>query len=189
MQEEFTVSKNMLKLCFTGLALIASAGAMAEDELYFGLRVGAEMDNRFDFGDSNVDTDTPYSAYGGWNFTENWGIELGYTDVGDSIASGVADGGFELNGSLVTAGVSYRYPINERFDIFAAAGAFNLSEDGTFITIAGPVPAENDDSGAYAEFGGRFHFNEGIALRASYQWFNFDGGNDGTPWLGVEVGF
>lgn len=189
MQKENTVSKKLLKLCFTSLTLLASAGAMAEDELYFGLRAGSEMDSRFDFGGDPVDVDTPYSAYGGWNFTEHWGIELGYTDVGDSFGNAILDAGFELDGSLFTAGVSYRHAINERFDVFAAVGAFALKEDGNLIGIAGPIAFDNDDTGAYAEVGGRFHFNEEVALRASYQRFNFDGGSDGTPWLGVEVGF
>ena len=73
--------------------------------------------------------------------------------------------------------------------MLSGVGAFDLNEDGTGFGVAGPYPINNDDSGAYVEVGARYRFDGPIALRASYQWFDFDAGGDGTPWVGIEVGF
>lgn len=186
-------SKLITRLLLSSCALVFAGSAFAADDQdnagYLGLRVGSDLDDRFPSGPYNVETDTPYSIYGGWNFHSHWGLELGYTDVGDIRAVGIADAGFELDANLWTLGVQYRQPFAERFELVAGAGIYQLNEDGHLLTIAGQVPYDNNETGIQAEVGVRFHFDGPLALRASYQWFDFDGGGDGTPWLGFEFGF
>lgn len=186
------MSSNKLHLCVASILLMAANAASADSGAYVGLRAGSEMDSRFGIIE-NVQVDSPIGLYGGWNFNDHWGIELGYSDLGQSTAAGIADFGFDLDGRLLTGGVSYRFALNDSFDIFGGVGLFDLSEDGTATTIIGPVPFDRDDNGLYAEVGGRYHFNDRFALRASYQWFDFSSimtdDSDGTPWLGVEFGF
>ncbi len=179
-----------LRNCVLFITLLGTTAAMADENIYLGLRVGSEMNERFDYALDEINADTPYGAYGGWNFSDHWGVELGYTDVGETFDSlGISDAGFGVEGSLLTAGLSYRHLLGERFDVFGAAGFFDLSEDGSELTIAGPRPVNRDDSGAYIEVGGRYHFSDAFALRASYQWFDFKHGDDATPWIGVELSF
>jgi hypothetical protein len=193
------MTRTFLRVGLAGLALVAAQGAFAANEpgAYVGARFGNAMDNRFD-GLPDVESDNPLSVYGGWNFSEHWGMEFSYADLGDTTAPGIADFGIDVDGYLVSGGVTFRQPVAEQFDLFASVGAFTINEDGTILTIAGPVRVDDEDSGLYAEVGARFHFNDRFALRASYQWFRevgFEGfgatgsDDDGTPWIGVEYSF
>jgi len=178
------------RLSLASLALCAG-NALAADDVgaYLGVRGGSAMEDRYGEFTPELDADNPLSVYGGWNFSALWGLELGYIDLGETTAPNIADAGLDADGHLVTGGVSFRAPVAERFDVFAGAGLFKLSEDGVTYTVAGPIPLDLDDDGVYVEVGGRFHFNDRVALRASYQWFDFEKGNDGTPWIGAELRF
>lgn len=178
---------------FIGIAatmlITAQPVIAAETPFYLGLRVGSAMEERLPQEPGNLDTDTPLGGYVGYNFTDFVGVEVAYTDLGKSTRSAIADAGFDLDGSLWTIGATGNVPINEQFSAFGGAGYFELSEDGTAISIAGPRRINLDDSGFYVEAGGRYHFNDQFAARLSYQWFDFDRDSDGTPWFGLEVGF
>lgn len=187
--EQFMSSKKT-PLIIASMLLAAANVASADGGAYVGLRAGSELDSRFNHS-AIVNADTPIGIYGGWNFNDQLGVELGYTDLGRSTAPGIADFGFDVDGNLLTGGLTYRHSISESADLFGGVGLFDLNEDGTAITIAGPVSFNNDDNGFYAEVGGRYRFNERLALRASYQWFDFGStaasDSDGTVMLGLEL--
>lgn len=189
--EQLMLSKK-IHLIVASLLLAAVGAASADSGAYVGLRAGSEMDSRFNHS-ANVNADTPFGIYGGWNFNDHWGLELGYTDLGRTTAPGIADFGFDIDGKLLTGGLNYRHSVSENVDLFGGVGLFDLNEDGTATTIAGPIAFNNDDNGLYAEVGGRYHFNERLALRASYQWFDFGStaadDSDGTLMLGLELDF
>ncbi len=197
------MASKIIRNTFLFSALLVSSAVLAADSegdgeyhrVHFGLRVGSEMTSRFD-GEWGFDAETPYAAYAGWNFSDHWTIDLGYTDLGEtSTRVNAAQDYFRANGHMLNLGLSYRHPIAERFDVFASVGVFDLREAGELFNLIldpppiGYGPFRNDDTGAYVELGGRYHFNGPLALRASYQWFDFDGGADGTPWIGLEFGF
>ena len=178
---------------FTVLAvtlLITSQGALAaEAPFYLGLRVGSAMENRLPQEPGNPDSETPFSGYVGYHFTDFFALEVSYTDLGNSTRSAIVDAGFDLDGSLWTIGATGNLPINEHFSAFGGGGFFDLNEDGTAISLGGPRQLNADDRGFYVEAGGRYRFTEQFAARLSYQWFDFDRDGDGTPWFGLEVGF
>jgi len=169
--------------------LLCASAACAEVGGYIGARIGDSPDERFGNVVGNLDTDTSYGIYGGWNFHPNWGVEVSYTDLGTSKVVGIADGGFRVDGDLATVGVVYNQPINENFSLLAGVGGFDRSEDGEALTIGGPRRLNLDDSGVYIEVGARFRFNGPLAIRASYQWFDFERDSDGIPTLGAEFNF
>jgi len=191
--------RNTILLCavLVSNCLLAADGESDDQyhRVHFGLRVGSEMTGRFD-GGWNFDAETPYGAYAGWYFSDHWAIDLGYTDLGEtSTQVNAAQDYFRANGHMLNLGLSYRHRIAERFDLLASLGVFDLREAGELSNLIldpppiGYGPFRNDDTGAYVELGGRYHFNGPLALRASYQWFDFDRGADGTPWIGLEFGF
>lgn len=175
-------------LLVLGLLSLSSI-SLAQTGFAFGLRAGDTMPARLPAGPGALDSKSAFGGYGNYFWNENFGLEVGYTDLGASQRSGIADAGFDLDGALYTAGLIASAPLRERFSAFGGLGAFNLREDGTSITIAGPRKFDNNDSGFYAEIGGHVAFNEQFGARLSYQWFNFENGNDGTPWLGLDVQF
>ncbi len=187
------MSRTMLRLCFAGFALASASKGYAEDDnrFYGGLRAGDELNERytpFNFAD-----DAARGGYAGWRFRDHWGIEASYSDLGQfrSRASG-PDHGSQGEADLWTIGVTYRFPVAERFDFFVGVGRFELGEEITEITIGGPRQYKDTEAGGYAEVGGRFDFNDTLALRVSYQWFDiqtFGSDGDATLWLGLEAGF
>jgi hypothetical protein len=189
----------LTKLCCGVLAALLSAGAMAGNA-FVGLRFGDAMVDRFDgiiapAPGASVDTDTPLGLYGGWNFNAQWALELAYTDLG-SVHLGnatpvniVLGAGVDLDGQLLTVGPRYAYEMTDDLALLLAAGIFDLREDGSLSTFGSTLRLENDDRGYYAELGARYRVSGPVALRASWQWFDFDHGADGLPWLGAEFGF
>jgi hypothetical protein len=187
------MSHTMLRLGFAGFALVSASMAHAEDDnrFYGGLRAGDELNDRYT--QSNFADDAARGGYAGWRFRDHWGIEASYSDLGQfrSRASG-PDHGSDGEADLWTVGATYRFPVAERFDVFAGIGWFELNEEINETTIAGTMHFKNTEAGGYAEVGGRFDFNDALALRVSYQWFDipaFGSDGDGTPWLGLEAGF
>lgn len=174
-----------------GLVAILSLPSIsfAQSGFGFGVRVGDTMDARLPDGPDAIESRRAFGGYGNYFWNETFGVEFGYSDLGTSQRSGAADAGFRLKGALYTLGLTASAPLQDRFSVFGGLGAFNLREDGTSITIGGLHSLDNNDSGFYAELGGHVNFNEQIGARLSYQWFNFENGSDGTPWLGLDVRF
>lgn len=171
------------------LAALCSSPCWAETSVYAGLRAGSNLDGRFDNFGGNIDTDTPYGGYIGWNLNPSFAIEFAASNLGSSTRSNVADGGFDVDGALYQLGVVASLPLSDQFNLLGGVGGFRLNEDGDASTIAGPVSLDLGDTGVYAEVGGRFQLNPQWAFRASYTWFDFDSGSDGNFWGGVELKF
>ncbi len=205
--KEFNMAPHIVRNTFLFSALLVSGDLLAAEgkgeteadgeypRAHFGLRVGSEMTGRFD-GEWNFDADTPYGAYAGWNVSDHWALDFGYTDIGNtSTRVNAAQDYLRADGHMLNLGLNYRRPIAERFDLFASVGVFDLREAANLSNLIldpppiGYGPFRNDDTGTYIELGVRYRFNGPIALRASYQWFDFDHGADGTPWIGLEFGF
>lgn len=171
------------------LATLAATPAWSASSFYVGLRAGTDLDGRFDDIGGNIDTDTPWGGYAGWRVNDTFAFEFAAATLGESSRSNVADGGFEVDGSLFQLGVVATLPVAEQFDLLGGLGAYRIEEDGEASTIAGPRDVNYSESGAYAELGGRFRINEQWSLRASYTWFDLDAGGDGNFWGGVQLDF
>jgi len=171
------------------LATLFATPALATTSFYTGLRVGSDLDGRLQDAGAPIETDTPFGAYAGWRINENFALEFGATSLGSSTRSGIADAGLDLDGAVYQLGLVASIPVAENFELLGGAGAFRLDEDGEAITIAGPVPIDASESGAYVEVGGRYLLNQQWSLRAGYTWYDFDAGGDGNVWGGVQLDF
>ena len=60
--------------------LAACLAAPAAAQMYVGAGIG---------GSKTDSTETSYKLYGGYQFTPNWGIELGYNDLGRYLGSNI----------------------------------------------------------------------------------------------------
>lgn len=179
--------------CVLALATLLGsslAQAASKHPWHFGLRFGDAMDNRLPaVGGGALDTERPLGATAGYAFHEHFAVEVSISDLGRSELTGIADGGFAVEGNLYTAGVVAQTAIADRFSVFGGLGGFRVEEDGRANTLVGPRNFDVSQTGFYAEGGLRFKVNSIVYLRGSYQWFDFDEKSDGTPWLGAEVHF
>jgi OOP family OmpA-OmpF porin len=114
------------------------------------------------------ETDTAGKILGGYQFSRNFALELGYADLGQAKAtfSGfgsatIGSKGFELTGVGML-------PINERFSVLAKAGLFHWNVDAKDGTgLVGSVSASGTD--LTFGFGLKFDFTKDFAIRGEWQ--------------------
>jgi OOP family OmpA-OmpF porin len=151
---------------FIAVALLSSvfvAPAFAEGTGFYGaLDLNTWSLSNKGAGDTNPSTG--FRIAGGYNFTPNWGAELGYTQSGNGTTTGTAPGqNYKVESTQIA--VTGTYPINEQFDVFAKLGyAMNKATgDGT----SGCPKCSNDDF-LYG-IGGQYNFNKQVGIRLQYE--------------------
>jgi OmpA-OmpF porin, OOP family len=203
-----------------GLTVVAASPAFAADSgWYVGGSVG-QANTNVDTGaiDAAVrgagaatssttadDSDTGWKLFFGYQFNQNFALELNYTDLGNISTTttttgpvGTVSGRFDSKGWGID-GIAMA-PISKEFDLFAKIGFFRWEADATAAAIVGGAAAAvaRSDSGTSAKFGlgARYHFTENVALRLEWERFN-DIGNESTTGngsfnlfsLGLQVKF
>ncbi|WP_421223359.1 OmpA family protein [Aeromonas sp. 602293] len=110
-----------LKPVWIALAL-ASTGAQAVPvhDWYAGIGGGWAIAHDLNDFSQDVSKDaTALSLFGGYNFTENLGAEIGYLSTGDWDISG-----HDFNSKGATLSVIGRLPLSEMFSVFAEGGGY-----------------------------------------------------------------
>ena len=179
-------SRWILAAAFFALSL-ASAPALSQDTgWYVGLNVGqSKVKDDFCAGTTSCDdTDTALSIFGGYQINKNFGVELGYVDLGKASGSGTDPilgtfsatfeaTGFELSG-VGTLPISDKFSVYGKLGLFmwdldvkassSTLGSGSLSEDGTDLTFA---------------VGVRWNFTKNLTAQLQWQRYN-DIGDDAT---------
>ncbi|MFM4804900.1 porin OmpA [Aeromonas bivalvium] len=132
-----------MKVAPTLIALaLAAAGSTAaqaaDNDWYTGIAAGwAYTHDLEDFGkNADVDKDaTALSLFGGYNFTENFGAELGYLYAGKAGIDGVD---FTSKGATLS-GIG-RLPLGDIFSVFAEGGAYVFHANGNGQSDNGIAP-------------------------------------------------
>lgn len=184
----------------TALALM-SAQAMAED-FYLGAGAGVfgvdagEIEDGFDFDED----DTGFRAFGGWQFHDNFGLELGYVDGGSASASfGDIDLiGIEADVDVDVSGIDLfltgTLPIGETFYAFAKAGlvswdadvdAVIREDDGEGGVIETELSAS--DSGEDPAYGAGFGMNLGDNARVQIDYTFYDVGDVDADFAAASI--
>ena len=114
------------------------------------------------------DTDTAGKILGGYQFSKNFALELGYADLGQAKATFSGSGsatigtkGFELTGIGML-------PIGDRFSVLARAGLFHWNVDAKDGSgLVGSASASGTD--LTFGFGVKFDFTKDFAIRGEWQ--------------------
>lgn len=171
------------------LFLLTSLPVAAQSlDWHVGLGVAAELDGRAPGFDPQIDAEEAATLFVGATFENGFGFEAAYVDLGNITASGIADGGFDLDGELWSVGATYRIQLDQ-LEPYAKLGWFSREEDGVAITIAGPVPLSLDDDGLMGEVGLRWRITQPFALRLGYAWYDFEPDSDGSAQFAAEWHF
>lgn len=167
----------MKKLIFAVIAGAALAGAAQAQEVYPKTYVGvgvASVDHDFSAaGTSNTDSDgwkASGKVFAGYEFNQNWGAEIGYTDFAKSHASYTVNG---VNGNAESDGHAFylaakaSVPINEQFSAYGKLGAeynkTNLSSNTAGISY------DDSKTQAYGALGLQYKLNQNVSLVAEYE--------------------
>ncbi len=170
-------------------ALAASPLSASALDWHAGIGIAGELDGRINrLSGERVDGDEGKLFVVGATHASGFGIEAGYADLGRLRASGIADGGFDVDGELWTVGATYTVG-DGPFRPYAKLGWFDREDSGTATTIAGPVAFRVDDDGLHAEVGARWRLGERFAVRGGYAWYDFDNGSEGSVQLLAELHF
>ncbi|QXB29748.1 OmpA family protein [Aeromonas sp. FDAARGOS 1405] len=148
-----------VKPVWIALAL-ASTGAQAEPvhDWYAGVGGGwAIAHNLNDFSQDVSKDATALSLFGGYNFTENLGAEIGYLSTGDWDISG-----HDFNSKGATLSVIGRLPLSEMFSVFA--------EGGGYIYHVESINGGDDNLAPLAGLGVTARLHDWVDLQARYRY-------------------
>lgn len=156
-----------MKILLMAAALSASlAAAPASAEMYFGAGLGKS------------DTDSSeksWKVYVGKQFTQTWGLELGYTDLGQLRNADVES--WSLAGTATV-------PFGERWSMFGKLGAARNKAS---------YPGAGHKTSTLAGIGGSYALNQNLGLRLEYEDFGkLSGSGDdkgSAVTLSVKFGF
>ncbi len=162
-----------------GVTTIPLASA-AESNWYVGAGTGStDRDN------SALDDDSGQKFYGGYQFTDRYALEGGYTDLGTfDVDPSQGSGDVDVDG-LQFAGVA-TFSLPNQFAIFGKAGIYNWDQDGSNVIVpalGGAVSA--DDDGTDIMFGFGVNYSAGNwGIRGEWERFDAD---DDVDMLSVGV--
>ncbi|MGH1408639.1 MAG: OmpA family protein [Aeromonas sp.] len=148
-----------VKPVWIALAL-ASTGAQAEPihDWYAGVGGGwAIAHNLNDFSQDVSKDATALSLFGGYNFTENLGAEIGYLSTGDWNI-----GGTNFNSKGATLSIIGRLPLNDMFSVFA--------EGGGYLYHVKSINGGDDNLAPLAGLGVTARLHDWVDLQARYRY-------------------
>ncbi len=114
---------------------------------------------------------TAYRFFGGWQFSPNWGVEVGYTDLGKASS---ASPGFSQSVKVSAGDVMLfgQWLLHERFALYGKVGGYygKVEADTTDATKTPPSTQAKESKGNGTIAGGiQWYFTPGFALRGEGQ--------------------
>jgi opacity protein-like surface antigen len=172
------------RIGLTGLAvlsLMAGAAAQADTQpgFYAGVGIGSgtiEVDE-VDFDES----DTAFKIFGGYQFNENFAVELTYLDGGApemTVSGPGVTGSVEAEVTGLNAAVLGRIPLASTFAIFGKIGLTSYDVEATG-RVNNQVIVSGSDSSEEITYGvgGAFSFGPSFEMRAEYEMADINDGD------------
>lgn len=169
----------MKKLFLTLIASAATAGAAQAQtttaaRTYIGVGV-ASADHDYSVGSvggTNLNSDgwkASAKVFGGYEFTQNLGVEAGYTDLRSSDFSYTRNGkgvnGYSNGYGAYVAG-KYNMPLNDKF---SAYGKLGVAYSKRKVEANDGLHINEHNTGAYAALGVEYRLNQKVALIGEYE--------------------
>jgi OOP family OmpA-OmpF porin len=161
----------MKKTIFVALiaALAAPLAAQAEGA-YIGANVG-RAEQKVDVEGYNFkESTTAYKLYGGYNYTQNFGVEVGFADLREAEKTG---GGARVASEpkSVYLAATGTLPLNEQFSLFGKVGVAS-----THVKVSASAAGFSDSvsknrTSPYIGIGASFALNKNVSFVAEYENF------------------
>lgn len=179
--------KKTLAALSVGASLVVAVPVQAADGgFYVGASVGqTNLDiNGSDIGLTNAtidDSDTGYKVFLGYDFNKNWGIELGYADLGKYDFRGTVSNVNVTGNADVTAyylAAIGTYPINNDFAVFGKLGV--QVQDTSASASSGTVraSASGNETNVLYGLGLKYNFTKQFSVRGEWERFESDSAID-----------
>jgi OmpA-OmpF porin, OOP family len=166
---------------FAALGLMAATTAAQADTqpgFYAGAGIGTTKvgDDAFD-GTGIDDSDTGFKVFGGYDFNQNFGVEVSYVDFGEASISDAGDS-LSVGVSALTASAVGKLPVSEMFTLFGKLGFASYDVDVNFnIAGFGSGSGSDSDSDLIYGVGGALRFGGNFEARLEYEAINVDSGD------------
>lgn len=166
---------NKILLTLIASATVISGSAMAQSKPYVGVGVASTNHTFNAAGTSSTDSDgwkANAKIFGGVDFTPNYGIEAGYTDIRNADHTfnyGVANtpGSATSDGHRFYLAGKATMPVNDQFSVYGKLGAGYTK---TRLSSAVPGLSGSDSkTEVYAGLGGQYNLSDKAALILEYE--------------------
>ncbi|TDQ57158.1 OOP family OmpA-OmpF porin [Mesocricetibacter intestinalis] len=179
------MKKTAIALAVAGLAVASAAHAAPQANTFYvgakagwasfhdGLKYHSELLGE-DFG--YLRNSVTYGLFGGYQFTENFALELGYDDFGRAKfrQNGITTDKHTAHGAHLSLKASY--PLIEGLDVYARVGAALVRSDYKIYTPEGPFEGDQNSLKVSPLFAGGVEYSlpslPELAFRVEYQWLN-----------------
>ncbi len=176
-------------LTIAGLTLALSSGAQANEGFYVGGAFGkGYLDENID--GIRIDTDSSaYRIYGGYGFTQYFGVEAAYLDLG-TFRETIDAGGVDVPVSASAAGFSLAavgtLPLSERFSAMARLGYYFHDGESSVAGIAEDSPSEQSP---FIGIGLAYDLSEVLEVNVGIDYIDTDDADPTLATLGLTLRF
>lgn len=127
-----------------------------------------------------------FKIFGGYQFNQNFGVELAYVDLGKATYNGTFFGSPVTGGKVEITGFNFSavgtLPLNPSFSLFGKVGLFFWEAEASDVT--GGVPFSSADSSSDLSVGVGMSYNFTKNFGARVEWERFKAG--GEDFLGFS---
>ena len=170
------------------LSLSAPGLVLADSGLFIGGSVGnSTLDEDID-GTLFDDNATAYRLVTGYQFSDTFGIEIGFQDFGeiDETVENPLPVEASISADGWTAGVTLDLPVGDQFSLFGRAGYFFWDAD---VVIDGfPLDIPGDENPYYGA-GARFNLSKNFSLIGDWSRFELDDVDTDVIAIGFQYRF
>lgn len=153
------------------LAALAGTAAAQSQGAYVGGNVGrAEQKLSIDRVGSEKDHDTGFKLYGGYNFSQYFGLEGGYADLGKLDLSAL-NNRFKTEPTSVYFAATGTLPLDAGFSLFGKAGIARTEVKAFATDGIDSVRDKASRSTAYVSVGAAYAINTNFSVVAEYEYF------------------
>jgi OOP family OmpA-OmpF porin len=154
-----------------------------DDEVASGLITAGSVDG----------SDTGLKIFGGYQFNQNFGLEVAYVDLGEASYSGtfsglpVTGGKVEISGLNVSAVGTF--PVSPSFAVFGKVGLFAWDAEASDVTGGVPFSASDDGTDISYGIGVSYNFTKNLSARAEWEAFKTDPADASLLSIGLAFKF
>lgn len=155
----------LLSTTALAFALPAAAQSLNSSAFYAGANIGQSKVNLdCTAGLTCDDSDTAFKIFGGYSFTQNIALELGYVDLGKATLSGPG-GKDEIKATAFDLTGVFSWPFsNSGFSVFGRAGLYSGK-----LELSGVDHGSKTTTDLTYGLGAGYDFNRNLGLRAEWQ--------------------
>lgn len=180
------------------LALIGSIFSLPAAAADSGFYVAADLgmaqysgDTRSAFTSASFEDPGVIVIGGGFRLNPYVGVEANYNAFGESVIETYGFGAYAketLKTSAFQAAAIGRYPIGNKFELFAKLGVTNLKMEYTMTSTFGGDSQSTSKTNLLAGIGGQFNINPRFGIRVQYQDLGKVTFTDPATGIGINIG-